>query len=58
MVPAHKVFAPAFAYVIAAARVMPDVCGVFMSISSACTIVTPFFLQSIDEAFLRFSVQG
>jgi hypothetical protein len=30
---------------------MPDVCGVFMSSSSACTILTPFFLQSISKTF-------
>ena len=38
--PAHSLLAPALAWVIAAARVMPDVCGVFKSSSSECTILT------------------
>src|SRR5271167_4054825 len=47
MVPAHSLLAPALAWVIAAARVMPDVCGVFKSSSSECTILTPWVSQSI-----------
>jgi hypothetical protein len=34
---------------IAAARVIPDVCGVFMSSSPACTILTPCSFQSMFD---------
>src|SRR4029077_8661673 len=40
-VPAHSLSAPARAFVIAAARFMPGVCGVLMSSSFACTTRTP-----------------
>src|SRR4029453_536647 len=41
-VPAHSFSAPARAWVIAAARFMPGVCGVLMSSSLACTTRTPW----------------
>lgn len=45
MVPAHSLFAPVRACVMAAARVIPDVCGVFVSRSPAFKILTPFSFQ-------------
>jgi len=52
MVPAHNAGRRyGFAAVIAATRVIPDICGAFMSNSSAGTILAPFFLQSMSEAF-------
>src|SRR5271163_133369 len=49
MVPAHSLFAPVRACVMAAARVMPDVCGVFVSSSAARTIFTPCSFQSMSS---------
>jgi hypothetical protein len=49
IVPAQGLLAPALTRVIAAARVMPDVCGVFKSSSSECTILTPCFAQSMRK---------
>src|SRR5687767_13849985 len=45
-VPAHSFSAPARAVVIAAARLMPGVCGVLGSSSSARTTRTPSWRQS------------
>src|ERR1700693_6206765 len=56
MVPAHSLLAPALACVIAAARVMPDVCGVFKSSSSERTILTPCFAQSMSKPLLKLCV--
>src|SRR5689334_17747213 len=46
-VPAQSFSAPARAVVIAAARVMPGVCGVFVSSSPARTTRTPLSRQSV-----------
>ena len=54
--PAHNLLAPALAWVIAAARVMPDVCGVFKSSSSECTILTPCFTQSIGKPLVELCI--
>src|SRR5262245_50991451 len=48
-VPAHSLLAPVRARVIAAARVMPGVCGVLESSCPARTIFTPCSRQSIFE---------
>ena len=45
-VPAHSLFAPARAWVIAAARVIPGVCGVLRSSSSDRTTRMPCVFQS------------
>src|SRR5215207_7423090 len=45
-VPAQRFSAPALAALIAAARFIPGVCGVFTSSSSACTTRTPLSRQS------------
>ena len=51
MVPAHNAGRRSgFASVIAATRVIPEICGALMSNSSAGTILAPFFLQSVSEA--------
>jgi hypothetical protein len=55
-VPAHNLLAPTVAWVIAAARVMPDVCAVFKSSSSECTILTPCFAQSIGKPLVEFCI--
>lgn len=56
MVPAHDVDAPAFAWVIAAARLIPEVCGVFMSRSLAVYdfdfVLAPVHKESL---LLKFS---
>ena len=45
-VPAQSLLAPALARSIAAARVMPGVCGVLKSSSDALTMRTPWMRQS------------
>src|SRR6516164_2254856 len=50
-VPAHSFCAPAVAWVMAAARVMPGVCGVFVSNSPARTIRMPWAFQSISPCY-------
>jgi hypothetical protein len=65
-VPAHSFSAPVRAFEIAAALVIPSVCGVLVSNSSACTTRTPFMRQSVvlivpspespDEAVVRLEV--
>src|SRR5262245_27649672 len=52
--PAHSLLAPAIARLIAAARVMPGVCGVFESSLSLEIIFTPLLRQSIFIADLIF----
>src|SRR5690606_28683161 len=49
-VPAQSLEAPALAKLIAAARVMPGVCGVLKSSSDALTMRTPWLRQSIWPA--------
>src|SRR6201988_1245380 len=44
-VPAHSLFAPAVALLIAAALVIPGACGGLLSSSSGWTIRTPFVFQ-------------
>src|ERR1700730_15033588 len=51
-VPAHNLFAPVRACVMAAARFMPSVCGVLESSWSARTIFTPCSRQSIFGTLL------
>lgn len=52
-VPAHSLLAPVRACVIAAARVIPGVWGVFESSPPACTIFTPCCFQSIGYLRVR-----
>jgi len=49
-VPAQSFCAPALARLIAAARVIPGVCGVFRSSSPALTMRTPWSRQSVPLA--------
>ena len=53
--PAQSLFAPVRAWVIAAARVIPGVCGVFGSRSLAGTILTPLCCQSMIYTIAAFS---
>ena len=58
-VPAHSFSAPVRAWVIAAARFIPGVCGVLMSSSFACTTRTPWnFHFCADDSLMANLVIG
>jgi hypothetical protein len=55
-VPAQSRFAPAITLLMAAARVMPGVCGVFESSWSLWTILTPPSRHGLSDAADMFDL--